>query len=126
MVRLVTQTGAFVGTTDTRVGLVERTLRCNGVPYEFIGERAGMREYRAMEPIPVPRPQRVHVVNTSGSDLGTVSVPAGAPPPSVVFDDVTCALWTTKDQAGRVLYLKPDPPITRVIRGPRGRFQRAR
>lgn len=111
MVRLYSQTGEFLGTTEPRLRLRQRTIRAGGILYELVAEDGqGHRDYRAMEPIPVACPRLLYVVNAAGSDLGTVHAPAGDLPVSVTFADATCVLWTTKDQAGRVLYLKPEVP----------------
>lgn len=122
MVRLWTSDHRLIGTTELRHGrFVMRSIRHEGIPYELIGTgEDGVRDYRALEAIPLVRPRVVTVVNVAGSDLGTVAVD-GPLPAAVTYQGVTCPLWTVKDQAGRAVYLKPE---IRVMRGPKGRFQR--
>ena len=110
MVRLWTSDRRFFGTADIRLErFAPHTLRHGGVLYELIGRDAdGVRDYRALEPIPEIVPITATLMDTHGNHCGTVPIPADAVPETVTVDGVTCPLWTSRDQAGRVVYLKPE------------------
>lgn len=86
-----------------------RAFRHDGMLYERVADGVdGMPEYRATERTHTPPPRTVTVINHAGSVLGTVVVEPGWLPSTVTFQGVSCPLWTTKDQSGQVLYLKPE------------------
>ena len=109
MVRLWTQDRQFLETAEVRLSrFAQRTLRHRGILYELIGTDAdGVHDYRALEPTARP-PRTARLIDAGGNLCGTVAIPADRLPPVVQCDGVACQLWTTHDQDGAVVYLKPE------------------
>ena len=65
----------------------------------------------ATEPIHESVQMTALVMTAAGNPCGTVAIDPEHPPASVAIDGVLCPLWTTRDQQGQVVYLKPDPTL---------------
>lgn len=110
LVRLRSRDHALLGEVQAPLARIAfRTFRSDGMRYERIADGAdGMPEYRAEETRVEALPRTVTIINVAGCECGTVTIPAGDLPLSVDHHGVSCALYTSRDQQGRALYLTPE------------------